>query len=104
MITLAAITATHWRTLRAKHAMAGLPRPLEQLNSLHALLDLTEAAVMESMSGDKDADKNRRAFLDKLYAPEKGVRLEGTGHKPAPAGFDEDAMEAAFDAFSATAR
>ncbi|WAB09211.1 hypothetical protein SEA_LITTLEMUNCHKIN_35 [Gordonia phage LittleMunchkin] len=103
MITLAAITSTHWRTLRAKAATGGIPRPLEQLPHLHALLDLTEAAVMESFSG-KDAERERKTFLDKLYAPERGKQVSGTGHRPAPAGFDEDAMESAFDAFAATAR
>ncbi|UJE15688.1 hypothetical protein SEA_LIGMA_33 [Gordonia phage Ligma] len=103
MITLASITATHWRTLRGRMAGFGITRPLEELPNLHVLLDLTEAAVMESFSG-KDAERERKSFLDKLYAPERGKQLSGTGHKPAPAGFDEDAMEAAFDAFSATAR
>lgn len=103
MITLASITASHWRTLRGRIAGGGIARPIEELPSLHALLDLTEQAVLESFSG-KDAEKERKSFLDKLYAPEKGRQVSGTGHKPAPAGFDEDAMEAAFDAFSATAR
>ncbi|QGH80044.1 hypothetical protein SEA_NHAGOS_33 [Gordonia phage NHagos] len=103
MITLSAITAEHWRTLRARCASHGLARPLEQLPSLHALLDVTEMAVMESFQG-KDPEKDRKAFLDKLYAPEPAARrAAGTGHKPAPAGFDEDAMESAFDAFLASA-
>lgn len=102
MITLASITAAHWRTLRARIAGYGIARPLEQLPNLHALLDLTEQAVLESFSG-KDAERERKTFLDKLYAPERGKQLGGTGHKPAPAGFDEEAMEAAFDAFTATA-
>ncbi|AWN04239.1 hypothetical protein FDJ57_gp38 [Gordonia phage Sour] len=103
MITLAAITATHWRTLRGRLISYGVTRPLEDLGSLHALLDTTEAAVMESFSG-KDAERERKNFIDKLYAPEPQKTLAGTGHKPAPAGFDEDAMEAAFDAFAVSAR
>ncbi|QNL30160.1 hypothetical protein SEA_MARIOKART_33 [Gordonia phage Mariokart] len=103
MITLASITATHWRTLRGRMASYGITRPLEQFASIHPLLDITEAAVLESFSG-KDAEKERKSFIDALYAPERGKAVSGTGHKPAPAGFDDDAMEAAFDAFSASAR
>ncbi|QDF17565.1 hypothetical protein SEA_YAGO84_33 [Gordonia phage Yago84] len=102
MITLASITSVHWRTIRGRIGSYGIARPLEQLPHLHALLDLTEAAVMESFSG-KDAERERKSFIDKLYAPERGKKVEGTGHRPAPAGFDEDAMEASFDAFLATA-
>ena len=60
--------------------------------------------ALAEWSPGKDAERERKSFLDKIYAPEKGTKLAGTGHKPAPAGFDEDAMEAAFDAFSASAR
>lgn len=93
--------------MRARFASNGIARPLEEFTTLHAMLDVVEAAVLESFSSGKDAKENERDrtnFLDKMYAPERGTKLDGDGYKPAPAGFDEANMESAFDAFLASAR
>lgn len=69
---------------------------------MHVLLDTTEAAVLESM----DEKKDRERYLDAMYRPklELAPGLAGSGYKPKPAGFDDDDVDAAFDAFARAAR
>lgn len=102
MITLCAITAAHWRMVRHKLLLAGIADPMA-LGSMHALLDVAELMVLESMqTADPDQDRLRREqFLDKLYAPTKEtIALNGAGYKPVPAEFmDPENIEASFDAF-----
>lgn len=104
VITLSAITATHWRMVRHKLALAGIAEPM-RLPSMHWLLDVTESMVLESMqSNNPDQDRlKRESFLDKLYAPTKEtIELNGAGYKPIPAAFvNPEDVEAQFDAFIA---
>lgn len=101
------VTAFHWRNLRQRLTSAGILDPM-RLTSLHALLDFTETLALEGAGNTGDAKKDeqaRRAFLHKLYAPEPGTAaLNGDGYHPRPAGFDDEDIEASFDAFAAAAR
>lgn len=108
VITLSVVTAFHWRNLRQRLLTAGVSDPMK-LTSLHSLLDFTEALALEGAGQTGDAKKDARArqqFTDKLYAPEpvEAVGLNGDGYKPKPGGFDDEDVEAAFDAFSKIAR
>jgi hypothetical protein len=93
VITLSVLTAHHWRAIRARIINAGIADPLS-LTSLHALCDVTETAILEN--ADSEATTK---FYDKLYAPEIGKDLNDAGYKPKPSGFDDDEVEASFDAF-----
>lgn len=91
------LTAHNWRTIRANIISLGIDDPLS-LTSLHALLDVTEKAVIESKNA-----RERETFIDSLYRPtELDLRRAGTGEIVAPAGF-EDGGESSFDAFLGTA-
>jgi hypothetical protein len=98
VITLAVLTAFHWRAIRGKLILAGIMDPMA-LTSMHALLDVTETSITESYSTAED----RTAFFDKLYAPEIGRELNDDGYTPKPSGFDDDDVEASFDAFASAA-
>ncbi len=103
VITLAVMTAHHWRTIRTKLLLAGIADPMG-LRSMHMLLDTTESTIMESMSSsrEKDAEFKRDQFVDRLYSPANDVsNLNGEGYVAAPAGFEPENVEAAFDAFAA---
>lgn len=105
VITLSVLTAHHWRTLRNRMLMAGIPDPM-RLTSMHALLDTTEATVLEAMHGDnpRDGEMKRSMFLDRLYAPSLAVNtLNGDEYVAQPEGFEEDEVEASFDAFAQAA-
>lgn len=111
--TLAVITGHHWRVVRSRLSENGIADPLTEFGSLHALLDVTERIVLESLSHSgegKDAHiqakRNMDDFLDKLYAPEfdKTAAINDSAYRPVPAGFDEDSMEDGFDSFLNTAR
>lgn len=80
---------THWRTVRAKLILTGIPDPLRQLPDLHAVLDVVEAAILEPMDR-AEAGK----FRFQLYRPDPSEK---------PKGFDEDDQLAAFAAFEAVA-
>lgn len=85
-----------------KLVYAGVSDPM-LLPSLHYLLDVAEAMVLESkQTGDPDKDEAARGtFFDQLYAPDKlAIELNGAGYRAPPPGFDDPAeMELAFDAF-----
>lgn len=83
-------------------ANSGVADPMTDMRSMHVLLDVTEQAVLESM----EKEQERKKFLDQLYAPEvaEAKKLNGDGYKPRPSGFDDDDVEASFDAFMAAAR
>jgi hypothetical protein len=99
VVTLAVMTAHHWRTLRLKFVQSGVPDPM-RLTTMHILLDATESAVLEAMasSGDRDSEMKRTMFIDQLYSP--------LADQPSqtPRGFTDDDTEDAFDAFAAAAR
>lgn len=97
VVTLAVVTAHHWRTLRLRLVKDGISDPMS-LPHMHLLLDATEAAVLESMPPDS---MERTLFLDRLYSPLVDPEASNSGP---PAGFSEEDMEASFDAFAAAAR
>lgn len=83
-MTLAQVTARSWRQIRARLAMAGVPDPLRQLPSMHALLDVTEMLLMEGCKDQAERDKLR----NQLYRPGPGEPAEG---------FDADEEMSLFD-------
>ena len=94
------LTAHHWRTLRTKLTLAGIGDPMG-LPSMHALLDLTESALVESMSATADPDEGKAKvteFMDKLYAPPVEPEKAAAGYKAPPSWWDEDDSDDAFDA------
>lgn len=97
VVTLAVLTAHHWRTLRLRLVKDGISDPMA-LPHMHLLLDATEAAVLEAMPHDS---MERTLFLDRLYSPLGDPYAAKDGP---PAGFSEEDMEASFDAFAAAAR
>lgn len=63
-----------------------------QMSSLHALLDATEAIVIESYYVGKDPKKGdieRDRFYDALYKPTPKAIAANDGYKPPPAGFED---------------
>lgn len=105
VISLCAVTATHWRLLRAKYHSYGIADPMAALPSLHALLDDTEQLVLESLTAadPKRAEQERDQFFDKLYAPDstEAKELNGERYEAVPAGFeDRKQVEAEFNAFA----
>jgi hypothetical protein len=86
---LASAAAHHWRSVRARLILAGIPDPLRQLPDIHAILDVVEVMLMENQ--DK---AQREKLLDGLYMPD----LEDK-----PSGFEEEDTEDAFAAFAAVA-
>lgn len=101
VITLAVMTAHHWRTIRLKLVQSGVHDPMS-LRSMHMLLDATEGAILEAMSGDRDSEMKRTMFLDKLYSPLSDPSSATATERPR--GFTDDDTEDAFDAFAAAAR
>ena len=99
VVTLAVMTAHHWRTIRLKLVQSGVHDPMT-LPTMHILLDTTEAAVLEGMSGDRDSERKRTMFLDRLYSP----LADPTAPAAPPPGFSDDDTEDAFDAFASAAR
>jgi hypothetical protein len=99
VVTLAVMTAHHWRTIRLKLVQSGVHDPMA-LPTMHILLDATEAAVLEAMSGDRDSAMKRTLFIDRLYSP----LADPATASQQPRGFTDDDTEDAFDAFAAAAR
>lgn len=100
--TLAAITAQHWRIIRAHLIVHGVTDPM-LLTSLHALLDVTEQLVLESIQESTAAatKREREHFLDQLYAPDlTPAAINGPGYTPEPAGFSDAEQEESFDVFA----
>jgi hypothetical protein len=101
VVTLAVMTAHHWRTIRLKMVQSGVRDPM-RLPTMHILLDATETAVLEAMSTGSDGEMKRTMFLHKLYSPLSDP--SAPAEIAAPPGFDDDDTEDAFDAFAAAAR
>lgn len=105
VINLSLQTAAIWRTIRYKLVTAGVADPM-RLPTMHAVLDVTEMVVLESMVGDtpREGRMKREQFLDRLYAPTPEVReINGEKYVAAPAGFEPDAVEASWEAFAQAA-
>lgn len=112
VITLSVFAGHNWRTLRESLATAGISNPMG-LPSLHAVLDITEKIVVDSLfqSGERDdgppseGEKKVRRFYDSIYAPDLTdvVEMNGEEYMPTPAGFENpETVEADFDAFMRT--
>lgn len=86
---LVAVTATHWRLIRAKLLLAGMPDPLRSIPDMHGLLDVAEHLVSEGMSAD-----DLEQFHFKMYRPDPSEK---------PKGFEASTQLDAFAAFEAAA-
>ena len=102
VVTLAVMTGHHWRMLHHKLIGAGIPDPLE-LPSMHALLDYTEAVVVDNIVNGDDARTELASFYRRLYGP-TAEALSLNGEEYRPPGFTPDEVEASFDAFARAAR
>ncbi len=102
VITLAVLTAHHWRTLRLKLVTSGIYAPMA-LPTMHMILDTTESSILEALTveGGKEGEMKRRLFLDKLYAPIIDPTVDAAA--VIPDGFSADEVEDSFDAFAAAA-
>lgn len=96
VLILAVTTAQEWREIRRRFNAAGILDPM-QLPSMHAVLEFTEAAVIESIQGD-DAQVKLAQFYDRLYAPEKTA--VGAGKGSPPPGFSVAETSSSFDVFT----
>jgi len=103
VLNLALMTAHNWRDVRARLQTHGIADPMG-LPSMHAVLDATEAMIVEAtVSGAKTQGEGQRKldqFYDRLYKPD--VTTDGdSGELLIPPGFDDESVEASFDAFTA---
>jgi hypothetical protein len=100
--TLAGITGQHWRIIRQHLLANGVTDPMA-LPSMHALLDVTEQMVIDSMQGTSEASirMKRDGFYDQLYRPDPADNdVNGEDYRPVPDGFEDGEDDAAFDAFA----
>lgn len=104
VVSLAVMTAYHWRTIRQKLLMAGIQDAMN-LSSMHALLDVAETMAVESASNDDDPRNAVSGLYRRLYATTPDLAaVNGEDYRPVPPGFDPDDVEDAFDAFARAAR
>jgi hypothetical protein len=113
--TLALFTGNNWRGVRQKLTYSGIRDPMK-LTSLHALLDITEDIVVDSLyqSGQEregPPSKGEMAvkhFYDLIYAPDPTDPLDVLDEAlpmRVPAGFeDPNDVENDFDAFMSGSR
>lgn len=66
---MARAAAFGWRMVRAKLALGGVPRPLEELPSLHAVLDVVEHIALEAKAHEGEDGVQRLLF--ELYKPDE---------------------------------
>lgn len=97
------MAAHNWRTLRTRLADKGVIDVMA-MPSMHSVLDIMEQMGLESaVHGAKkevEARSKISSFYNKLYAPDPTARvINGDGWQPKPAGFEEEEIEASFDAF-----
>lgn len=111
VINLALMTGHNWRAIRYRMAEKGIVDPMG-LPSMHTVLDAAEALAVESVtSGAETSAEAKRKVNDlynKLYAPDASAMVRdvngGKYRPPPPPGFDEQDVEASFDAFVKAAR
>lgn len=101
VLSLAVMTAHHWRTLRGNLLAAGVTDPLAV--GFHALLDYTEKIVRESLAQGEDGEAELNSFDRRLYGPVPGI-ADDDEPPPPPPGFSPDEVEDSFDAFARAAR
>jgi hypothetical protein len=96
------MAAHNWRTLRQKGLEGGIA-DLMALESMHVVLDMIEAVGVESaVAGAKTEGEFKTqlgSYYDKLYKPDIREAMRINKPEPVPAGFEDDEVEAAFDAF-----
>lgn len=97
------MAAHNWRTLRSRLQGNGIA-DIMALPSMHVVLDAMEQLGLESAvhgaRKEEEAKSKVGAFYNKLYAPDPTARIiNGDGWQPKPAGFEEEEIEASFDAF-----
>lgn len=97
------MAAHNWRALRSRLHDKGITDPMA-MPSMHAVLDVIETMGVESAvhgaTKEVEAKSKISAFYNKLYAPDPtAVVINGDGWQPQPAGFEEEEIEASFDAF-----
>lgn len=97
------MAAHNWRAVRSKLRAAGVADPMA-LPSMHHVLDVIEELGVEAAASEGKTEAAIRSkiasFYDKLYAPDPtAVTINGDGWQPVPSGFEDDEVEASFDAF-----
>lgn len=91
--------------MRTKLLLAGIGDPMA-LPSMHALLELTENALCESMSATADPAEGKQKvseFMDSLYAPPVEPEKAKAGYRPPPSWWTDGDSDDAFDAAMRTA-
>jgi len=95
------MTAWHWRSLRAKLLKSGIGDPMG-LPSMHALFDLTEEALCESIAANADSVREGQMavdeFIESMYAEPVEPEKAAAGYRPTPSWFDGESSEDDFDA------
>lgn len=96
------MAAHNWRTLRQKGLGEGIT-DLMAMPTMHTVLDMIESLGIESaVHGCKTEAEGKAAlgqFYDKLYKPDIRDAMVMNEPDPIPAGFEDDEVEASFDAF-----
>jgi hypothetical protein len=99
------MAAHNWRTLRQQGLGNGIG-DLMALSSMHVVLDMIESVGIESTIQGATSESEAKAaigsFYDKLYKPDLREAMRLNAPEPVPAGFEDDEVEASFDAFMAT--
>lgn len=105
------MAAHNWRTIRQRYTDKGLGDPMA-LPSMHHVLDTAESMALEqATSGAKtkmEAESGVRSVYANLYRPDMSgdaSMVNGSDEElmRPPPGFEDDAIEASFDAFVASA-
>lgn len=82
---MAGVAVYHWRALRLKLALAGVPNPLGSFPVVHALLDVIEAMVVESAQNKGAVER----FYFDIYRPPPEVIEEMKKAPEADSSFDD---------------
>jgi hypothetical protein len=105
------MAAHNWRTIRQRYADKGIADPMS-LPSMHHVLDTAENLALESATaGAKtkmEAERGVSSVYTRLYRPdltEEISAINGSDEEllRPPPGFEDDEVEASFDAFVASA-
>lgn len=99
------MAAHNWRALRQKGLSQGIG-DLMSLQSMHMVLDMIESMGVESATARAKTEAEFTSmlgdFYDGLYKPDIREALMVNAPEPVPPGFEDDEVEAAFDAFAAS--
>lgn len=89
-VNLAATAVAQWPQVRGRLVMAGVADPLRQLPTVYALLDATEAMILDGMGKEEE----REAYWRRMYTPPAGSL---SSQKRTPRGFSREEELAAFE-------